>query len=517
MNDVFKEYLYLVVFAALLIGHDSISLAGMGQSTGFVNAFDMDGNGWLNAEERKDARQFLQTRQQGRMSSFNRGSLSSNIRTNVKPGPRLKPADVKSYPANIPLYDIKTLRTLFLEFEEPDWEAEMEAFYQTDIDVPVKMIVDGKTYENVGVRFRGNGSYRGAGRGQQRPLNISMDLVNKNQNLYGYKTLNLLTSNSVTISSDQTFTRQVIFSYIARQYIPALKANYIRLVINGESWGIYINYQQFNTDFLKEEFGTGEGARWKLPVNIGGGMRGAGSYSSGLTYLGDNIEAYKRVYEIKSKDDPKSWAALVNLCKVLNQTRTDKLEEALKPILDIDGVLKCLALENILINNGGYWLRGSDCLIYQDKNGRFHLIPYDINESMTTIDSMLARMNNLSGGGTVNLDALAQIDNPRRPLLSKLLAVPSLRKRYLGYVREIADKWLKWDKIGPLARQFQSLIAEDVKADTHKISTTDGFLKGLTEDTRPVISGRFGGVSVSISLKRFVEERARYLAQPPAD
>ena len=76
-----------------------------------------------------------------------------------------------------------------------------------------------------------------------------------------------------------------------------------------------------------------------------------------------------------------------------------------------------------------------------------------------------------------------------------------------------------WDKIGPLAKQFQSLIAKDIKTDTHKITTTEGFLTGLTEDSYPVVTSGFGrstrGISGSgtvISLKRFVEERAKYLA-----
>ena len=78
-----------------------------------------------------------------------------------------------------------------------------------------------------------------------------MDFIDEDQELYGYRTLNLLTSNA-----DPTLMRQVIFHYISGQYYPALKANFVRVVINGELWGIYINMQQFNTDFTNEEFGS---------------------------------------------------------------------------------------------------------------------------------------------------------------------------------------------------------------------------------------------------------------------
>ena len=59
--------------------------------------------------------------------------------------------------------------------------------------------------------------------------------------------------------------RSVLYSRIARAYIPAPAANFVRVVINGESWGIYINSQQFNKDFVKNWFGTTSGARWKVP------------------------------------------------------------------------------------------------------------------------------------------------------------------------------------------------------------------------------------------------------------
>src|SRR5207253_10598335 len=129
---------------------------------------------------------------------------------------------------------------------------------------------------------------------------------------------------------------------MSRQYIPAPQANFVKVVINGESWGLYANQQQFNKEFLQENYGTTKGARWRVPGHPGG--------NAGLAYSGDNIADYKRMYEIKSKDDDKDWKALIELCRVLNKTPADKLEEALSPILDIEGVLWFLALDNVSIN-----------------------------------------------------------------------------------------------------------------------------------------------------------------------
>ena len=60
-------------------------------------------------------------------------------------------------------------------------------------------------------------------------------------------------------------------------------------------------------------------------------------------------------------------------------------------MLDIDGALKFLALDNALINNDGYWIRTSDYDIYEDANGRFHLIPQDQNETFSRVRARLWR------------------------------------------------------------------------------------------------------------------------------
>ena len=65
---------------------------------------------------------------------------------------------------------------------------------------------------------------------------MSLNFVHAEQRLGGYRSLNLLNSNA-----DPTFLRTVLYQYVARQYIPAPKANWVRVVINGESWGIYVN------------------------------------------------------------------------------------------------------------------------------------------------------------------------------------------------------------------------------------------------------------------------------------
>ena len=177
-----------------------------------------------------------------------------------------------------------------------------------------------------------------------------------------------------------------------------------------------------------------------------------------MEYLGEDLAPYRRLYEIKTKDDAEvlgaSWSTLF---KVLNQTPLENLEAALAPMLDVDDMLKFLALEVALVNSDGYWTRASDYNIYQDPTGKFHIVPHDVNEALVRRERVRLRQprrrrhaRSARVGG-----------RPGKPLRSNLLAVPALRARYLGYVHDIAENWLDWKMLEPLVTQYQALIADE--------------------------------------------------------
>lgn len=72
--------------------------------------------------------------------------------------------------------------------------------------------MDGKTYRNVGVSFRGNNSFTAVPEGLKRPLSLKIDFVH-DQDLLGHRSLNLLNSNQ-----DPTFLRSVLYLDVARDF-----------------------------------------------------------------------------------------------------------------------------------------------------------------------------------------------------------------------------------------------------------------------------------------------------------
>lgn len=489
--------------------------------------FDKDGNGRLNQTERVAALKMLKSQgadqpRRGRRGPPQQGPAEAGIQVKV--------ADAKSFP-QASLYDGSVLRTIFLEFDFETWQSDMSALKRTDVDVPATMNVDGKTYPNVGVHYRGMSSFTHVSPDRKRSLNISLDFVDSKQRLYGYKTLNLLNCNG-----DAAMISSVLYSHVGSKYLPVAKANLVRVVINGENWGVFCNVQQFNKQFLGEHYSSSKGARWKVSGNP--------NADGGLRFLGNNVDDYRQRFEIKTKDSDESWQALINLCRVLNETPTDKLQAALEPILNIDGLLRFLALDVALVNSDGYWTRASDYNIFRDADGRFHMIPHDMNEAFKDGrgggpgrpgggpggpggrpgggpggrpgfggpggDPRGGGPGGQAGGrqrpghGDATLDPLTGLDSDRMPLRSRVLAVPELRERYLQYVKLIAND-LSWKNMGPVVARHRELVAKQVKLDTKKLTTWESFEIATSAAPRE-----------SASIRNFCDKRRAFLLDFPA-
>ena len=461
--------------------------------------FDLDKNGYLDPTERQEALKVVQAggRPGGPPGRRPRGGQSLE----GKPGPKVSPKGVKNYP-EAELYDPSVLRTVFIDFDTETWEEDMARFKYTDVEMPATVTVDGKKYPMVGVKFRGQSSFGHVPSGSKRSLNLSMDFINRDQRLHGFKTINLLNCNG-----DASFLSSILYSHLAADYLPAPKSNIMKVVINGESWGIYCNVQQFNKDFLKEFYGTTAGARWKVS--------GSPQADGGLRYLGEDIAPYRQRFEIKSKDREDSWKALINLCKVLNETPLKDLPKAIEPLLNVDQVLRFLAIDVAVVNSDGYWVRASDYSIYLDTSGMFHIIPHDMNEAFRSGGPPrggpprggFGRAGSPRGGhghGGPTLDPLVGIENERMPLRSRLLAVPQYRTRYLQYIRTLAEKDLTHRNLSPLIAHYRELIGDEVKIDTRKRTPYESF----TQATSPL---QENGAAPEGSLNDFIGKRRNFL------
>jgi hypothetical protein len=115
----------------------------------------------------------------------------------------------------------------------------------------------------------------------------------------------------------------------------------------------------------------------------------------------------------------------------------------------------------------------------------------------------------------VELDPLVGLDDPRKPLRSKLLAVPALKERYLQCVRKIAEDSFDWKKLGPVVAQYRALIEKEVEADTRKLDTFADFLALTADSPQAERAGPRRGPP-QMSLRAFADQRRKYLLNLPS-
>ena len=365
------------------------------------------------------------------------------------------------------LYDYDIIRDVYLDFPQADFWTIMEDNYASETEIPATMTVEGIVYDSVGVRFRGNTSYFMIGDAPKKSFAVTTDYVHEDQEIMGYNNLKFNNAHQ-----DGTFMREVLYDRLARKYTPIAKANYIRLYLNNEYWGIYPNIQSIDKTFLEQWFLSNDGARFRATVEEGGpggGGPGWGDGTAGMNYLGADTADYQQYYDLKATDIDGAWQKLVDACQVLS-TATAGTSATVNAKLDIDKILWFLAAENIFTDDDSYIMKGKQdyYVYYEPETDRTFPLEYDGNSSFTTNAATSQNWGPFKNAGNVNY-----------PLLNKLLNIPEWRQRYLAHYRTILQETFTADHINPIIDSLDAQIAELVAGDPKKLYPTTQYTTGV--------------------------------------
>jgi hypothetical protein len=358
------------------------------------------------------------------------------------------------------IYDETKVEEIRLYFKQADYWNQLTRNYNSKMDIPVRLIYKGVSYDSVAIRFKGQTSYS-MNNTQKKSFNISMDEW-KDQTLEGYKTLNL--NNAF---QDNSYMREILYYHFIRKYTPSAKANFVRLYINDEDWGIYSNVQQTNKTFIGEWYTDNEGINIRAdrpdgtsvtqPGGGGGGGAMWGDGTAGFNFLGNDTSRYKQYYDLKSSGVSQTWQKLVSAADILNNTPFDQRERIYPEYFDIDKILWHLACENVFVDDDSYIYKGKmDYYLYYDvTSSRWSSYDYDANSTMS-----LARAGQWS--------PFYNAEKVNYPLLNKILQVPSFRQRYLAYYRTLMSDVLYEQNWTDQINQYDALIKDIVAQEKKK-------------------------------------------------
>lgn len=405
--------------------------------------------------------------------------------------------------ANTDIYGLKNILELKLYLKQPDYIDALDSLKQAGEDERLTgdIVVNGKRYKDVGIRYKGNSSYfnvRNTG-SSKLPFNIKIDYKDKAQKLPGGFT-SLKLSN---VFRDPSFIREVLAYEVAGRYMPSPRANFSKVYLNDKYLGLYNCTESIDDEFLMHHYGEKEGALVKCDPDWHGRKFShcpEGDKAS-LMYLGEDSLCYKYLYELKEGH----WVNLLQFIKVLNQK-----PQELETMLNVDQALWMLAFSNATVNLDSYIGRLShNYYLYMDSKGIYHPLVWDMNLAFGGF-----RYDGLSGAlSNEKLKTLSPMlhykeKNAKRPLVTNLLANELYRNIYIAHYRTIINDYFISGELKKRALAIQAFVDKEVKADTNRLYSYDDFLKNMHS------SVSIDNASI-IGLLELIEGRTAYLASHP--
>jgi spore coat protein CotH len=126
---------------------------------------------------------------------------------------------------------------------------ESEYYFHASFTFDNGMILD--TFENVGFQLRGNTS-RSA---QKKSFQVSLNTYAPGRKWYGIDKINLNGEHN-----DPTVSRSKISWDVLQDIgVPAARSNHVELYINGDYFGLYVNVEHIDSEFMQSRFGNDDG------------------------------------------------------------------------------------------------------------------------------------------------------------------------------------------------------------------------------------------------------------------
>lgn len=380
------------------------------------------------------------------------------------------------------LYHHEHIYTLDLIFYDANYHAILKNWKENNLEsaLPAQLNYGGNHFDSVAVKYKGNSTFAVPNTfgNPKLPYNIDLNDYVSGQQIQRYRKLKL--GNAYF---DPTFAKEIMASYIYKQYMPCYESNLIRLVVNGNYLGVYVNQEDVGNQFLKKHFKENDGPFFKCePMTEE--QAGHPVDWPDLRWRGADTLNYFESYERKS---PTGWSEFLNMINVLNNDVAD-----IESVINVDRVLWNFAVTTVLSNEDTYNTTIiHNYYMYQTEDGKFQMMPWDLTESFCGI---------LFTGGTpqshYELDPLYGLSPyfADRPLVYKLLSQSYYRKKYFAHIRTIINEYYSASFIEDWVLDLQALGYDAINADPNRPHNMTKFVNNVYDPVNYLLIYQIGGI-----------------------
>ncbi len=345
------------------------------------------------------------------------------------------------------VFNDEVVPKVYIEIDPGDF-SEMINTLENEDPFPATFIFDNgndrDTVENIGLRLRGNTSLDAA----KKSFKISFNAFEAGKKYKGLEKMNINGEHN-----DPSVIRSKISWDLCRQAgIPSSRSNHVELYINEDYFGLYINVEHIDEEFVQLRFGDEIGNLYKC------------TWPATLEYLGSNPDNYKfenngrRAYELKTNTAEDNYSDIANFIDVLNNTSNAELSCELEKIFDVQNYLKIIAFDVLTANWDGPIFNKNNFYLYNNpQDGKIHYIPYDVDNSygIRWFGEWTDR----------NIYSWSPSGEPR-PIYTKIMANDQYRAQYTYYVEQFLDLYFNedgfFDHIDELKNLIEGSITNDI-------------------------------------------------------
>ena len=321
--------------------------------------------------------------------------------------------------------------------------------------------IDGQSFVNVDIRFKGNGTLLDSRESMKKSIKIDLDDGYPSRKLAGVSKLNL--HNMITDAGDMNDV--LAYRLFRAAKVPSPRTSFAKVHItvpdslDDEYIGLYLVLENVDYAFAQHWYGTKKGTIFKpvAPQIFG--------------YLGEDWDAYIRTFDPKTPLSIQEQRRIIDVCKFVSQSSDQEFSSKLSKYFDIDNLARYLAVDVYLTDLDAILGPGQNMYLYlHPKTMQISIIPWDHDHSFGQMRGSQEEREQLS------------IDQPwmnKNDFLERLFKVEAFQKLYRGYLKEFNETIFQPEnlvaQVNELAPILRPAVAQESSENLEKFDFTVGW------------------------------------------
>ena len=345
-------------------------------------------------------------------------------------------------------------------------------------------------FKDVGVRYKGNGTFFSSQNTLKRSLKIDLHQFVKSQNLGGMTQLNLHNS----VRDPGSMNESIAYGLFNKGGVPASRTAYAKVFVtvtgthDKQYFGLYSLVEDVGKEFIEEKLAVKKGALFKpVTPNL-------------FDDLGDDWKNYKQTYDPKREPANEQKERVIAFAKVVTKADDAEFAKKLPEFLDLDNFARYLALTTWLVDMDGILGVGQNYYLYlHPKTHKFMFFPWDQDQTF----------GQFPRGSTAEQRENLTIHRPWSSdsrFLERVFQSDEFKKLYLAKMQEFNSTILQPETIRAQVDQLAPVLREAIRQESPERFAE--FNKAVAGDMVNIPMGQMGmGGTPVKSIKGFVGPR----------